>query len=340
MKLSGADASRYLAKPDPARAGLLIFGADAMRVADRRIQAVAALIGPQGEAEMRLTRLAAADVRKDPSRVRDSLSEVGFFPGPRVVLVEDATDALGEVLIEALGLWRPGDAVLVVTAGGLAAKSALKAGFEKAPNAVAIGLYDDPPSRDEIDAMLQAAGLTRIDGAAIGELMLLSRELEPGDFRQTVEKLGLYKLGDATPLTAEEVHALAPNAGETDEMDLAAAIAESQPARLGPLFRRLQAQGVQPVGLLIQVQRYFRALHAIASDPAGPGIGARKTFGFGNRRDAMAAQAGRWSLKSLESALTLLVETDLTLRSTSRAPAFALLERALLRLAMQNRDRR
>jgi DNA polymerase-3 subunit delta len=33
MILKGAEASRYCAKPDPARAGLLIFGADPMRVA-------------------------------------------------------------------------------------------------------------------------------------------------------------------------------------------------------------------------------------------------------------------------------------------------------------------
>jgi hypothetical protein len=33
MKLAGAEARRYLAKPDPAKAALVIFGEDAMRVA-------------------------------------------------------------------------------------------------------------------------------------------------------------------------------------------------------------------------------------------------------------------------------------------------------------------
>ena len=46
MKLAGAEASRFLAKPDPTRAGLLIFGADAMRVALKRQEAIAALVGP------------------------------------------------------------------------------------------------------------------------------------------------------------------------------------------------------------------------------------------------------------------------------------------------------
>ena len=56
MILKGVEASRYCAKPNPAHAGLLIFGADPMRVALRRQEAIAALIGPEGEAEMRRSR--------------------------------------------------------------------------------------------------------------------------------------------------------------------------------------------------------------------------------------------------------------------------------------------
>lgn len=337
MKLSGADAMRYLARPDPGKAGLLIFGADGMRVADKRIAAVAALIGPQGEAEMRLTRIAAAELRKEPSRVVDTLTEVGFFPGPRVVLVEEATDTLTEVLLAALVAWRPGDAVLVVTAGGLTAKSTLKSGFEKLPNAVCIGLYDDPPSRAEVEAMMDAAGLARPDGAAMGELLQLAQELEPGDFRQTVEKLALFKLGDPAPLTPAEIQALAPNAGEADELDLAAVVADRHALRIGPLIRRLSAQGSAAVTLVIACERYFRALHQIAADPSG---GARRIFGFGNRGATMTAQAGRWPMPMLETALGLLVECDLSLRSTSRAPGMAVLERTLLKIAMLGGGRR
>ena len=54
MILKGLEAARYCARPDPSRAGLLIFGADAMRVALRRQDAIAALVGPQGEAGLGL----------------------------------------------------------------------------------------------------------------------------------------------------------------------------------------------------------------------------------------------------------------------------------------------
>ena len=147
MKLAGVAASRYFARPDPDRAGLLIFGADAMRVALRRQEVIAALIGPEGEAEMRLTRMPGSDLRKDPAQLGDAVKAVGFFPGPRVAFVEEATDTAAPAVTAALKDWRPGDAQVVVTAGSLTAKSALRKLFEAHPNAYAIGIYDDPPSR-------------------------------------------------------------------------------------------------------------------------------------------------------------------------------------------------
>jgi DNA polymerase-3 subunit delta len=42
-------------------------------------------------------------------------------------------------------------------------------------------------------------------------------------------------------------------------------------------------------------------------------------------------------MQRLEQALTLLTDTDLQLRSASRAPQMALMERALIRLAMMGR---
>ena len=162
MKLTGTDANRFLAKPDPTRAGLLIFGADPMRVALKRQEAILALIGTTGESEMRLTRIQAADLRKDGALLNDATRAAGFFPGPRVAFVEDATDGLTATLEAALKDWRKGDAQIVVAAGNLTAKSTLKTLFEKHLNATCIGLYDNPPSREEIESALAKAGLSLV----------------------------------------------------------------------------------------------------------------------------------------------------------------------------------
>ncbi|QFS84461.1 DNA polymerase III subunit delta [Roseivivax sp. THAF40] len=337
MKLSARDAPAYFRKPDPDAAGLLIFGEDAMRVALRRQEAIAALVGPNGEEEMRLTRMPGGELRKDPARLLDAVKAQGFFPGPRVAFVEDANDTVAEAITNALSDWQPGDAQIVVTAGALKATSKLRKLFEAHPSAYAAGIYNDPPSRAEIEADLERAGLTGVDRSAGDALHALARTLDPGDFRQTVEKVALYKIGDEAPLTAEEVALMAPTSTEADVDDILHVVAEGQVDQIGPVMQRLGAQGTNPVTLVIMATRHFRALHAAASDPGGAaaGIARARPPIFGPRRDRMLRQAQGWGARKLEQALTVLTDTDLSLRSAGqKAPQMALVERALIRLAM------
>lgn len=339
MKLSAREAIRYFAKPDPKRAGLLIYGADAMRVALRRQEVIAALIGPLGEEEMRLTRISGAVLRKDPALLSDAMKAQGFIPGPRVAFVEEATDTLTKTVTAALSDWRPGDAQIIVTAGQLNARSALRKLFEGNGNAYAAGLYADPPSRQEIEAILSKAGLDKIDGAAMTDLESLSRVLGPGDFRQTVEKLSLYKFEDPSPVSSDDIAACTPTSTEAALDDVLNIVAETRTMEIGPILQRLAAQGVQPVGLCIGATRHFRTLHAAASDPKGPAAGITRLRPpvFGPRRDRMVRQAQAWGLQRLESALSILTDTDLQLRSSQRAPAMALIERTLIRLSMMGK---
>ena len=337
MILRGGEASRYFAKPDTSRAGLLIFGADPMRVALKRQDVIATLIGPDGPGEMRLARLAAADLRKDPALLSDALKSPGFFPGTRVTLLEDATDTLMPLIEAALKDWRSGDAHLVVTAGGLTKTSALKKLFESRPDVYCAGLYDEPPTREEIETSLKNAGLTSIDRDAMAELGTLARALDPGDFRQTLEKIALYKWGDASPLTPVEIAALAPGTIEAELDDLLNAVADGRSGAIGPLLRRLEGQGVNAVGICIGALRHFRTLLTASADPGGASVGMQKARVNFKQKEVLLRQASGWGLRSLEQALSLLVETDLTLRSTSRAPTMAVMERALIRLSMMRR---
>ena len=341
MKLSPRDAPAYFAKPDPNKAGVLIFGGDAMRVSLKRQQLIKALLGPNAEEEMRLSRMTAAELRKDSATLLDAVKAVGFFPGPRVALVEDATDGLDVVIGAALDEWQPGDAQIVVTAGQLAARAKLRKRFEGRAETVAIGIYDDPPSRGEIEGMLAEAGLRDVPKDASDALFELARSLDPGDFRQTVEKIALYKLSDEAPLSPEDIALMAPATIEAGVDDLLNLVTERQVPKIGPVLRRLEAQGTNPVTLTIQATRHFKQLHQVRSDPGGPGsgIGKLRPPVFGPRRDRMMRQASAWSTPSLELALGSLLETDLTLRSAAKAPEMAVVERALLKIAHM-KDRR
>jgi DNA polymerase-3 subunit delta len=333
MIVKPAAFARLLAARDPALAAILICGEDPMRVALRRHEAVAARIGPQGEAEMRLTRLPAAEVRRDGALLTDALRERGFFPGPRAVLLEDATDTLTEAVTAALRDWRPGDAQLIVTAGGLTGKSTLKRLFDTRPDLAGLTLYDDPPGREEIAAELARAGIGALAAGAAEELEALARLLEPGDFRQTLDKIALYKWQDAAPLTLTEIAALAPQTVETEVDAAVAAAADRRPADLARLLRRIEAQGVGAVTLAIAALRHFRTLQALAADSGG---GAAQRLRWSDR-ETMQRQARAWRRDQLDRAVQLLLDTDLALRSSPRAPAFALIDRALMRLTMTPR---
>jgi DNA polymerase-3 subunit delta len=341
VKLSPRDAPGYFRKPDPTRAGLLIYGGDAMRVALRRQEVVAALIGPEGEAEMRLTRMQGAELRKDAPLLLDAVKAISFFPGPRAVLVEDATETVRDAVAAALEDWTPGDASVIVTAGSLGKTSGLRKLFEGHPNAYAVGLYDDPPGRDEIEASLKAAGLALPTPEGMAALVALSRVIDPGDFRQTIEKLALFKLSEPSPATAADVAAVRPASVEADLDEIVGIVADRRASEIGPVMQRIAGQGVAPVSVCIAATRHFRTLLAVASDPGGPGAGLGKMRPpvFGPRREALERQATRWRRADLEEALGVLTDTDLALRSSSKAPPMAVLERALIRLAMLDRGR-
>jgi len=339
MKTRPADALRLFAKPEPGRMGYLIYGEDAMRVALKRQELLANLVGPRADDEMRLARIPAGDLRKDPAQLADAIKAQGFFPGPRAVFVEDATEALAKAILPALDDWAEGDASVVITAGQLKPTSSLRKSFEAHKNAYCIAIYDDPPSQAEIEADLARAGIANVSPEAMTDILGLSRALDPGDFRQTVEKLALYKLGDTTPVVPADVAAVAPVSTEAETDEAIFAAAEGRAAEIGPLMARLAAQGIAPVTLCIAATRHFRALHAAASHPEGAAQGIarlRPPVNF-KLRDPMLRQARGWGIERLEAALELLIDTDLTLRSASKAPQMALIERALLKLAYMAR---
>jgi len=332
MKLNTRDANAYFARPDPEKTGLLIYGGDAMRVALKRQEFLKALLGKDAEEEMRLTRIPAAELRREPALLMDAIKAVGFFPGPRAAFVEDANDNIAKILIDTLADWQPGDAQIVVTGGDLKKTSRVLKAFEGHRNAYAAAIYDNPPDRAEIERLLTEANL-RPDGDAMGALTDLARAIDPGDFRQTLEKLTLYKLNDSSPLGLEDIAACAPTSTEADVDDILHVVAEARAGDIGPVMAKLQAQGVNAVTLTIMAIRHFRTLYRIAANPGGPIYGARD-------RDRAQRQAKSWGAHKLETALTVLTDTDLTLRSAGQhAPALALVERAFIRLAMLGAQR-
>ena len=341
MKLGPRDLSAMIAAGKPRGMGLLIYGTDAMRVALTRQDLVAALIGPEGEAEMRLTRLAGSDLRRDPAALSAALRAQGFFPGQRVVLLEDAGDPAPGAIADAMATAAEGDAFLIVTAGQLTARAKLRKLFESAHELAAAAIYTDPASREEIERALTRAGLLDLPPALLPDVTALGRTLDPGDFRQTLEKIALFAGEDQASLTAADLQALAPAAAEPEIEAAINLAAEGAVTALSQQLVQIQ-RTANATGFCIQAHRHFRTLHLAASDPGGPeaALGRARPPVFGPRRERMARQARAWGPARLARVLGWITDTDLALRSSRPLPALAMVERLFIRIAMQVRVRR
>ena len=341
MKLAGARAAAFCARPDGAITGALLHGPDSGLVALRRRQLVDFLTESD---DLRLTRLEPGVAQKDPAEIDAALRARGFFPGRRVVLIEGARDTLAGPLKQVLAGIAPEagpgaveDTFLLVTASNLTARSALRKLFEAAGGLMSLGLYPEPPGEAELAALLGKAGLKcGLTAEAMQDLSAVAAQIDRGSLLQLIEIVSVFSLDREEPLDQEALALLLPATTDSALDRLVAAVAEGRAEAVGPLIARLAAAGVGAAGMLIAIGRHFRQLLGLAAarDGIDAALGRLRPPAFGPRRTALAAQARRWGPGRLESANRLLFQADRTLRSAGNRPDRALVERCLIRLAM------
>ena len=337
MKLSPKDLPRFLGNPDPTIAAILFYGSDTMRVALKRQEYLENLLGPTAEQEMRLTRLTGDEVIKDHALAFDAIKSVGFFPGQRAVLIENSSDRTSKTIFDCIEAWKQLDAQIVVTSGQLKPTSKLRKSFETSKSTLAIPIYDNPLTEMEIKTELTRAGIQISDPNIMTDLYRLSKELEPGDFRNTLEKIYLYKFNDKSPLTSQDISACSPISAEASLDDIIYTVSVGAASKISHTLNRLEAQGVSPVALCISFQRHFKLLLELKNHEGSPAqaISNQQPPIFGPRRNAILSQLRLWNSGNLKAALAYLVELDLNLRSVaSNYPASAMTERLLIRVAM------
>lgn len=334
MKLSARDAAAFCRKPDPKIAGVLLHGPDPGMISLCRRDLVAAL--SEGD-QMRVSRIDAQAARKDPAAIDEAIRARGFFPGRRVVHVDGARDFLAKQIGGLVGELDPDDAVLVLEADALTAKSALRKIFEGDRRLVSAGLYPEPPGRTDVERMLEEGGLSAgIDRDALDEIVALARDIDEGALRQFVRTVALYAMDGSAPLTADEVRALMPGRAEAELDALVDAVAEGRVAEIAPLLIRLSGTGTTPAGVLIALGRHFRRLLTVASADGSmdQALNRLRPPVFGPRRTTFQRQLGLWGGPRLERAARMLFDADRTLRSPGSRPDLAMVERTLIRVAM------
>lgn len=329
------DAETALARRDPGKSVVLIFGPDTGLVHERA-QGLVRRAVPDAHDPFALVRLEGDDISSDPRRLIDETSTIGLFGGERVVWVRAGSRNIVPALQPVLA--GRCDALVVVEAGDLKKGAPLRALCENAPNALAIACYADS-DRDLsrlVDSMMAEAGLT-IDRDARDLLV----SLIGGDrlaSRGEIAKLILYAQGQQR-VSLEDVRTIVGDASALALDDVVdSALAGETREALAALAKAMGA-ATRPDAVLGSLLRALTALHpmtlAVASGASPDQVvgSARPPVHFS--RKAKMEKALR-ALDPERCMKALLAVDDAVLAARRNAPlASAICERVVLQVAQQ-----
>ena len=211
--------------------------------------------------------LAGPDLRKDPVRLGDEARSNSLFGGNRHILVrasgDEAHDAL-EVLLS--GESEPCPVIVMATSATDKSRSAKL--LANRPDAL-VAMFYPPDLRSvstAIRAMADAAGVTL--SGDLAERIARAAALDTRIAASEVTKLALYL--DATPQAprradADALEAIGARTEDDGLMPIVNAVLSGEVQRLPGELRRMRELGLNPVGLLLAVERRAAQLAQLAA---------------------------------------------------------------------------
>ncbi|HTT81137.1 MAG TPA: DNA polymerase III subunit delta [Stellaceae bacterium] len=334
MRLAAARVAGFLRRPDPEIRAVLLYGPDAGLVRERA-ETLARGICPDLHDPFRVADLTAATLAADPARLADEAAQIALMGGRRVVRVRAASDA--QAVLFARFLADPkGDALVVVEAGELPGRSALRRTFDDAPAAASIGCYPDTP-RDLAAVIRDTCAERRIAVSRDAADFLVAHL--GGDrllTRAELEKLTLHA-GDGGRIGLDDARAVIADSAALSLDDALLAAAEGDAAALDRALARVFQEGESPVSVIRALLRHLQRLHLLAARiAAGSAIDevirtARPPIFF-KEQDSWRRQLQRWREARLRTALDRVADAEFRMKQTG-LPAEAICREALFALA-------
>src|SRR3954465_14336570 len=125
VALKSSDIESFVARPDPSRAVVLVFGPDAGLVSERADAIIRASVDDPGD-PFALVRLDGDALASDPARLIDEATTVPLFGGRRAIRVRAGSRNMVPALEGVLGA-RLSDCRVVIEAGDLKRNAPLRA---------------------------------------------------------------------------------------------------------------------------------------------------------------------------------------------------------------------
>lgn len=253
--------------------------------------------------------LSGAELKRDPVRLGDEARSNSLFGDSRHILVRAQGDDAHDAVANLIGSDVEASPVLIV-ASAATDKSRTAKLLADRPDALVAMFY--PPDVGAVTAtvreMAGKAGLV-IDGA-VAERIARGAGLDVRLARSEVEKLALYLDGaPESPRKAglEDLDAIGAASEDDGFAALVDAVLGGETRKLAGELRRYRELGINPVGLLLALERRAAQLAALAARMGACGnvtafIEAEKSARriFWKDAPALKAQLSRWRGRKLE----------------------------------------
>jgi len=319
VALKTSEIEAFVARPDPARAVVLVFGADAGLVSERVDAIIQASVDDPAD-PFALVRLDGDTLASDPARLVDEATTIPLFGGRRAIRVRagsrNIVPAIEGVLAAPLR-----DCRVVIEAGDLKRGAALRNVCERARAAVAIPCYVDA-ARDlgrVIDEELRAAHLSIAPDAREALVPLLGGDRRAS--RAELRKLMLYAHG-RQQIEIDDVTAVVADASA---LGLDALVDAAFAGKLGAVekeFAKASVAGTSAIAIIGATLRQIERLHLlrleVESGTSASAVVESVQPAIHFRRKALVEAALKsWTAERLVKAMTMLSEASLNARLES-----------------------
>ncbi|MGO4713553.1 DNA polymerase III subunit delta [Bradyrhizobium sp. 2TAF24] len=340
VALRGKEIDSFLAKPDPGRPIILLYGPDTGLVRERADALMASAVDDPND-PFSLIRLDGDELAGEPSRLVDEAMTIPLFGGRRAIRVRAGSKNFSSG-IDTLAEMQPKDCRIVIEAGELRPDAPLRKACERARTAVAIACYPDT-ERDLaklIDDELRSFDQRIAQDARATLMSLLGGDRQAS--RNEIRKLALYARG-TREVTLEHVMAVVTDASALALDAIVDGAFAGKPADVESAFTKAVAAGTYPGMIVAAAQRQAALLHkARLSVEDGMPASSAAEAGFPrlhfSRKGAVEAALQASTSDRLMKIIAQLADAAFEMRKQSDLAA-AIAQRALLAIAVNTRRR-
>lgn len=336
MKIPPRQISSFINAPDKSIAIMLLYGPNSGMVKEYGTKLAQKFVDDIND-PFNVVQFTAAKISEDPAHFRDETLAMSLMGGTRLLWIKETTESITPYIKEICDSDQQIDAVIIIEAGDLAPKSALRklCEGEKNKRAVSIACYleEERNIGSKLRDICQHAGY-----ALDPDAMRLLTESLAGDsamLKSEIEKLILYKgldpeyqgfdgeplrrkIGD---ITLADILACNPNMRDYSLDDLISMTATGQAQRANVMAQKMLSEGLPPIAIMRALLRHFRRLHSTIcrlheGENIDNALKALKPPVFFKYKQDFINQSRKWSRRHVEALIQKIVLDESTSKTS------------------------